>query len=64
MTKQIGTARVSYGTPQHGKESPTRASRDRCCAFEGCSTILSTYNTSSACWVHTEPSMRPPLSRA
>src|SRR6266516_3924831 len=31
---------------------------DRPCRHPGCTTILSTYNATSACWAHTGPSFR------
>jgi hypothetical protein len=62
MTRQPGTAHTSFGAPTRSKDSPTQAGRGRACSFEGCTTILSTYNTAASCWLHTQPSMRPPLS--
>ena len=44
--------------------SASRASRGRMCEEFGCSTILSTYNSSSTCWLHTGPAHRHPLARS
>jgi hypothetical protein len=63
MARQAGTARANFGAPTRGKDSPTQAGSGRACSWMGCTTILSTYNTATSCWLHTQPSMRPPLSR-
>jgi hypothetical protein len=33
-------------------------SGDRKCSLPGCTTILSAYNTTTACWAHTSPSFK------
>ena len=43
---------VNYGSPQTGKGVPVRSGGGRPCAHEGCSTILSTYNSATTCWTH------------
>jgi len=43
---------VAYGTPEVGKRATPRGARGRLCAHEGCTTILSTYNTATMCWQH------------
>jgi len=53
-----------FGTPSHGNEGSARPSRGRVCGQLGCTTILSTYNSSDLCWLHTQPSLRPPLASA
>jgi hypothetical protein len=55
---------VTLGTPERGKDTPIRAQRGRRCAEPACTTVLSTYNTSRTCYLHTAPSMRTPLERA
>jgi hypothetical protein len=32
--------------------SPWVRHKDRVCAFEGCGTVLSIYNSSTFCWIH------------
>lgn len=54
---------VQYGTPERGKDPLSRAERGRLCAEPGCATVLSTYNRSATCFLHTEPSYRHPLQR-
>jgi len=55
---------VQFGTPDRGKRIASRAASGRVCEREGCSTILSTYNTSGTCWTHTGATYRPRLSHA
>ena len=47
-------ARTSDGTRlgAPGKGAPKRAERGRRCDFVGCTTVLSTYNSSGTCWLH------------
>lgn len=52
---------VQYGPPKHGKGMVVRRLDPRRCEAEGCPTILSTYNASATCWLHTGPSIRHPL---
>jgi hypothetical protein len=61
----IGTrgADVGIGTPVRGRESGSRAAKGRSCSEPGCSTILSTYNASPTCYLHTAPAYRHPLAR-
>lgn len=49
------------GTPEHGHEAESRPSRGRTCNHQDCSTILSTYNSATECWLHAEPAYRHPL---
>ena len=62
MAKPGWQAGFEFGTPSRGHEASTRPTHGRVCAKPGCTTILSTYNSASVCWLHTEPSRRPPLS--
>jgi hypothetical protein len=57
------TTRVQFGTPVRGKEAATREAPGRACADPGCGTVLSTYNRSSTCYLHTAPSSKHPLHR-
>ena len=43
------------------KGAASRASVGRMCDHAGCNTLLSTYNASTTCWLHTGPSTRHPL---
>jgi hypothetical protein len=43
---------IQYGPALPGKGSMPRAEGGRLCAHPGCTTILSTYNASTMCWVH------------
>jgi len=52
------------GSPTRGHEASARPSRGRACSEPGCTTILSTYNSADVCWLHAEPSVRPPLATA
>jgi hypothetical protein len=42
---------------------PRRVRSQRVCKAPGCDTVLSTYNHSGACWVHTEPRPQPSYAR-
>ncbi|HYH27742.1 MAG TPA: hypothetical protein VEA19_03075 [Actinomycetota bacterium] len=59
MTKRSTTA---LGTPT-SRSSSKKAAAGRLCSAPDCSTILSTYNSSEACWVHATPTFRQPLAR-
>ena len=54
------TVATKYGTP--GKGAHPRAADDRRCDAPGCSTILSGYNVSTTCYLHTQPTTRHPLA--
>ena len=56
-----GSSDVLLGTPERGKGSVAREEKGRRCAALGCETVLSTYNRSATCFVHTSPTRRPPL---
>lgn len=55
---------VQFGTPDRGKGVAMRAEQGRICDHDGCSTILSTYNTTGTCWTHTGATFRPRLAHA
>jgi hypothetical protein len=42
---------------------PARVSGQRVCRAEGCDTVLSIYNASGTCWLHTEPNPQPSYAR-
>ncbi len=52
---------VPLGTPYQSKKAGSRSAPGRLCAEPGCSTVLSTYNSSNDCWLHMRPSFRRPL---
>jgi hypothetical protein len=57
------SGKVQYGPPDRGKGALTRASSGRLCQEPGCLTVLSTYNASTTCWVHSAPAYRHPLAK-
>jgi hypothetical protein len=61
MSGRSGRSSTLIGPPDHGKDAESRPSAGRICNEDGCSTILSTYNSSKACWLHAEPAYRHPL---
>lgn len=63
MAGPTGRNGVQFGPPQRGKETGSRPSHDRRCTEDGCTTLLSTYNSSTTCWLHTGPSPRHALHR-
>jgi hypothetical protein len=42
---------------------PARTQGLRICRADGCDTVLSTYNTSGTCWLHTQPRPQPSYAR-
>jgi hypothetical protein len=50
--------------PERGKRAGTRASAGRECYHEGCSTVLTTYNSGTTCWLHTDSKYKHPLARS
>ncbi len=52
-----------FGPPERGRDESSRGTRGRPCAEPGCETVLSTYNRSETCYLHTAPSYRHPLYR-
>ncbi len=53
---------AQLGTPDRGKEASSRAAQGRVCQHDGCVTVLSTYNASGTCWLHTQPTTRHSLA--
>jgi hypothetical protein len=64
MARPSGKDGVQFGVPAPGKDASSRPSRGRLCSERGCQTILSTYNPSTTCWLHTAPAYRHPLAPA
>lgn len=54
------TVPTRYGTPAKGAHA--RAADDRRCDTPGCTTILSAYNASTTCYLHTQPTTRTALA--
>ena len=50
---------AAYGTPIRGREASSRPPTGRVCEAVGCETVLSTYNTSRVCWLHTPIVYKP-----
>jgi hypothetical protein len=42
---------------------PARTKGQRVCRADGCDTVLSTYNASGTCWLHTKPHPQPSYAR-
>ncbi len=61
MAGRSGNSDTLIGPPDKGRGADSRPSKGRMCNQEGCSTILSTYNSSNVCWLHTDPAFRHPL---
>jgi hypothetical protein len=58
-----GKEGVLFGPPERGKDAASRSIPGRLCAVGECPTVLSTYNPSITCWLHSSPSYRHPLTR-
>jgi hypothetical protein len=54
---------VQFGSPARGKEASSRPSAGRTCEQPGCTTVLSTYNAATRCWLHSDPSHRHALAK-
>lgn len=63
MAFSSGSRGVQIGSPEKSKKDAPRAATGRECEHQGCSTILSTYNASPTCWLHSEPTYRHSLYR-
>jgi hypothetical protein len=46
-----------------GARRPVRAKGQRVCRAETCDTVLSAYNGSGTCWLHTKPTPQPSYAR-
>jgi hypothetical protein len=55
-------SQVKYGAPARGKEAGSRAVAGRRCAHAGCLTLLTTYNSGTTCWLHTDTRYVHPLT--
>lgn len=64
MARATGKDGVVYGSPTTGRRAVTRSQGGRLCEEPGCTTILSTYNSSLTCWLHTGAATRHPLARS
>jgi hypothetical protein len=61
MTKTASST-TAFGTPTRGQR--VRSAQGRACAHPGCSTVLSVYNASATCWLHTGPDLKHPLAKS
>jgi hypothetical protein len=52
-----------FGTPDNGKGAQYRPAKGRLCQEPGCETLLSTYNASDRCYLHSAPAFRHALYR-
>jgi hypothetical protein len=59
---KAGRTVAQFGTPTKTRDAPARSVKGRHCAEAGCLTVLSTYNPSATCWLHSAPSTRHPLA--
>lgn len=57
MTRLLDGAEL--GTPMRGREASSRPRAGRVCGSGGCETVLSTYNESELCWLHSPVTYRP-----
>lgn len=56
-----GVNTTMYGSPDKGK-ARDRSPAGRTCEVDGCTTVLSTYNGSTTCWLHTPRPFRHALA--
>lgn len=63
MVKSSSRGTTAFGAPDRGKDASSRPERGRICGQDGCTTVLSTYNASETCWLHTQPTTRHSLAR-
>ncbi|MFL5789964.1 MAG: hypothetical protein ACJ76A_00530 [Actinomycetota bacterium] len=60
--KRSNSSTVQYGVPVASKQAERRAKAGRSCEVTNCVTVLSTYNTSTTCWLHTTATRRHALA--
>jgi len=62
----MGTANARSLLTLSGGTKPveTRGSRGRRCAELECTTVISVYNASDRCWLHSSRERRPPLAQS
>jgi hypothetical protein len=60
--KRSNSPAVEYGVPVASKQASRRAEAGRRCAVASCTTLLSTYNASTTCWLHTTATPKHPLA--
>ena len=63
MVKGSSRGTAQLGAPDRGKDASSRPALGRVCEQDGCTTVLSTYNSSGTCWLHTQPTTRHSLAR-
>ncbi|HJX08609.1 MAG TPA: hypothetical protein VJ736_11120 [Actinomycetota bacterium] len=60
--KRSNSSTVQYGVPAAAKQAEKRAQAGRRCEVLTCETVLSTYNSSPTCWLHTTATRKHPLA--
>ena len=58
-----GGSDVVLGAPGRGKDAASRPAKGRPCSEAACTTVLSTYNRSATCFLHTPPTRRHAMER-
>jgi hypothetical protein len=53
---------VQYGVPRANKQALQRERAGRRCEVPTCETVLSTYNDSTTCWLHTTATRKHALA--
>ena len=59
----VGPSGSVSATGPRGRVRVDRFGARRVCAFDGCLTVLSSYNPADRCWMHTEPRPTVTLGR-
>jgi hypothetical protein len=59
-----GSSDVVLGPPVRGKEPASRPAKGRSCSEPACATVLSTYNRSATCYMHTPPTLKHAMERS
>ena len=62
--KRSNSPAVDYGVPVASKQASSRAKPGRRCEVASCTTVLSTYNASTTCWLHTTATPKHALAPA
>ena len=59
---RVANARPLPTLAPHAKPVETRGTRGRRCCEPECTTVISVYNPSDRCWLHSPPARRLPLA--
>jgi hypothetical protein len=60
--KRSNSSTVQYGVPVASRQAARRSEAGRLCEVINCETVLSTYNASTTCWLHTTATRRHALA--